>query len=179
MIYIQLFWTFFIIGCFSFGGGYAMLPLIGKEVIDEGWLTSLQVNEAFALTGMLPGSIAINSASLIGYQKVGLLGVILTTFGIVLPSLIILILIAKHYKRFQELRYVSDAINGIKPVVVSLIFYSAIKFAINMNIFTTEISWNNLFFLLLLCVSFILMQTERIHPIVVIFISAIGGIIVF
>ena len=94
MVLWQLFYTFFIIGFVSFGGGYAMIPIIETEVMQHGWMTSEQLTNMIAIAGMSPGPIGANIAVLIGYSTAGLPGAIISTLGILLPSLILVLIVA-------------------------------------------------------------------------------------
>lgn len=121
MIYINLFITFFKIGLFTIGGGYAMIPLIQQEVLGNGWLTMTEFVNFLAVAESTPGSFAVNIATFIGMELGGLLGAIVTTTAVVLPSLIIIVLIAKLFTGFQDNKWVKGALYGIRPVVIALI----------------------------------------------------------
>ena len=95
MIYLELFLTFFMIGLFTFGGGYAMLPLIQEQVIGKGWMTSEQIVDFIAVSESTPGPFAVNRATFIGTQMGGVLGAVCATLGVVLPSFIIILIVAK------------------------------------------------------------------------------------
>lgn len=178
MIYFQLFWNFFIVGCFSFGGGYAMLPLINRQVTSQGWITTEQFVDIIAISGMLPGSIGTNVAAFVGFQTAGLAGALVATLGMVLPSFLLILIIGYYFKRFQKARIVEQAFYGLRPVIVGLIFYSAIKFALSKEIVTT-ISWQSISFLVLFAGSLFLLINKKANPIMVMFLSALGGILFF
>ncbi|HBR25334.1 MAG TPA: chromate transporter, partial [Firmicutes bacterium] len=119
---LRLFLSFMEIGMFTFGGGYAMLPLIQREIIDvNGWLTMEQFLDIVAVAEMTPGPIAINSATFVGYRVAGVLGSLVATFGVVLPSFVIVLIIAALFKRFKYLASVQAASKGIRSAVVALI----------------------------------------------------------
>ena len=123
MIYLELFWTFFMIGAFTFGGGYAMIPLIQKEAVENhGWITDDDILEIIAIAESTPGPIAINSATFVGYRTCGLLGAACATFGVVLPSFVIILAISYVLKEFQEITAVKYAFNGIRAGVLALLF---------------------------------------------------------
>ena len=128
MIYLQLFITFFKIGLFTFGGGYAMISLIQNEVVvNHKWIDSATFTDIIALSQMTPGPIGINSATYIGYTVSGSVwGSALATFAVCLPSFIIILLIAYLYKQFKNNRWFEAALKGIKPVVLGLIASAAI-----------------------------------------------------
>lgn len=119
----SLFCTFFKIGAFTFGGGYAMIPLIQKEAVENrGWITDDDILEIIAIAESTPGPIAINSATFVGYRTCGMLGAACATFGVVLPSFVIILAISFVLKEFQELKAVQYAFNGIRAGVLALLF---------------------------------------------------------
>ncbi len=121
MIYLILFAEFFKIGLFTFGGGYAMIPLVKEVVLKYEWLTELQFLDFLGVCESTPGPIAINMATYVGSTQAGLLGSILATIGVVLPSFIIILLVATILKKFIQNKYFQAFLNGVKPVVVGLI----------------------------------------------------------
>ncbi|SHI68193.1 chromate transporter [Parasporobacterium paucivorans] len=122
MIYIKLLIVFFQIGLFSIGGGYAMIPLIQEMVVkNSGWITMREFADLVAISQMTPGPIGINAATFAGLKAAGLLGGIVATIGCVLPSLIIVLILARLYRRYGNVRIIQGAFKGIRPVVVALI----------------------------------------------------------
>jgi chromate transporter len=120
--YLDLLWTFFKMGCLTFGGGYAMLPVIERELVrHKGWIAMDEVMDYYAIGQVTPGVIAVNVSTFIGYKKKGTLGGILTTLGFVLPSLIIIITIAVGLQNFAESEVVQHALKGIRVAVGALI----------------------------------------------------------
>lgn len=128
MIYLDLFTTFFKIGLFTFGGGYAMISLIQNEVvINHEWIDAAEFTDIIAISQMTPGPIGINSATYVGYAVTeSVWGSALATFAVCLPSFIIILLIAFLYKQFKENKWTEAALRGIKPVVIGLIASAAI-----------------------------------------------------
>ena len=119
----SLFVTFFKIGAFTFGGGYAMIPLIQKEAVEKNkWVTDDDILEIIAIAESTPGPIAINSATFVGYRTSGVLGAACATFGVVLPSFVIILLISFALEQFQEVKAVQYAFNGIRAGVLALLF---------------------------------------------------------
>lgn len=117
-----LFWTFFKIGAFTFGGGYAMIPLIQREVADKRkWITEDDILDIIAIAESTPGPIAINSATFVGYKVAGFFGAFFSTLGVVLPSFVIITLIAYLLKNFSDLKPVKYAFYGIRAGVLALI----------------------------------------------------------
>ena len=119
----KLFATFFKIGAFTFGGGYAMIPLIQKETVENHkWITEDDILEIIAIAESTPGPIAINSATFVGYRTCGVLGAAAATLGVVLPSFLIILGISYVLREFQELKAVRYAFNGIRAGVLALLF---------------------------------------------------------
>lgn len=135
---IDLFITFFKIGGFTFGGGYAMIPLIEKEVVDKKkWIKKEEVIDVFAVAQTIPGAVAVNCASIIGYKVAGKKGAIIATLGVVVPSFFIIIIIATWFSKFQEEPLVKAAFLGIRGCIVGLIMaaaYSVGKASVKGNI---------------------------------------------
>lgn len=121
MIYLKLFWTFFKIGLFTFGGGYAMIPLISQEVVGLNWLTEAQLINYIGISEATPGPFAINIATFVGATQGGFFGAVCSTLGVVLPSFIIILLVASIFRHFEENKFVKGALRGINPVVYALI----------------------------------------------------------
>ncbi|MBQ7192686.1 MAG: chromate transporter [Paludibacteraceae bacterium] len=126
----QLFWTYVKIGTFTLGGGYAMLPLIEREVVDRHkWIDPQEFVNMIALAQAAPGLIAVNSAIFIGHRIAGWKGVIATVLGAVLPSVVIILLIAVYFAQFKSLNTVEAVFKGIRPAVVALITAAVIRMA--------------------------------------------------
>jgi chromate transporter len=121
MIYLYLFLEFFKIGLFTFGGGYAMIPLVKETVLKYGWLTEEAFYNLIGVCESTPGPIAINMATYVGSIQGGLLGSVVATLGVVLPSFIIILLIATVLTKLMNNKYFSSFMNGIKPVVIGLL----------------------------------------------------------
>lgn len=119
---LQLFLTFFKIGAFTFGGGYAMIPLIQRETVEtHGWISDDDILEIVAIAESTPGPIAINSSTFIGYKVGGVLGAACATFGTVLPSFVVITLIFYLLREFQDIQAVQYAFNGIRAGVLALV----------------------------------------------------------
>lgn len=121
MIYLNLFLTFLKIGAFTFGGGYAMISLIRDECLAQGWLLESELLNYIAVAESTPGPIAINMATFVGSSTGGILGALVATLGVVLPSMIIILLIAAIFTRFSQYPAVKAVLGGIRPVIVALI----------------------------------------------------------
>ena len=129
-ILIQLFISFFKIGAFSFGGGYAMLPLLEKEIIEKhAWLTASEFVDIFAISEMTPGPIAVNSATFLGYKVQGIFGAFIATFAVILPSFMVITILFLSIEKFKNSKYVDWIFKGIRPVVLGLIISAGISVA--------------------------------------------------
>ena len=120
MLYFQLFYTFFKIGLFGFGGGYAMLSMIQGEVVTRyGWLTPQEFTDIVAISQMTPGPIGINSATYVGFTATGSIwGSVIATFAVVLPSFILMLVISKFFLKYQKHPAVEAVFSGLRPAVV-------------------------------------------------------------
>lgn len=169
---VELFLIFFKMGSFTFGGGYAMLPIIQEEIVNKRhWATDEEILDYYAIGQSTPGIIAVNTATFIGYNQKGILGGIFATLGIAAPSIIIITIIAAFFKNFQDYQLVQHAFGGVRVVVAALIFNTVLK------MYKDSIKdWVGIF---LFIVSFLLLVFLDITPIIVIVISAIIGIIRF
>ncbi|MDF2943489.1 MAG: putative rane protein [Herbinix sp.] len=131
MIYLKLFLSFVQIGLFSIGGGYAALPLIQEQVVDiNHWLTMAEFTDLITISGVTPGPIAINAASFVGNQLGGVAGALVATFGCVLPSFIIVIILAFFYFKYKNISIVKGILSGIRPAVVALIASAGVSILI-------------------------------------------------
>ena len=145
MIYLELFWSFFQIGLFSFGGGYASLPLIQHQVVElHPWLTMTQFSDIITISQMTPGPVAINSATFVGIQIAGLPGAIIATLGCTLPSCIIISILAYVYYRYRSLSMIQGVLSGLRPAVVAMIAGAGVSLFISaawpnaINLSTTD-----------------------------------------
>lgn len=126
--YVILFFTFAKIGLCTFGGGYAMLPILQRELVDnKGWATEEELADYYAVGQCTPGVIAVNTATFVGYNRMGWLGGVVATLGVVFPCLVIIMAIAAFLSNFMHLDVVVHAFNGVRAGVVALIFSSILK----------------------------------------------------
>ena len=132
MIYLQLFFTFLKVGAFAFGGGYAMLPLIGDSVLQYGWMTEEEFLNFVGVETVIPGPIAVNMATYIGYSQGGFLGALLATVGVVLPSFIIILIVASLIKNLLKHPPVKAFIAGMRPALGGLILSVALTMALTV-----------------------------------------------
>ncbi|MTI59469.1 MAG: chromate transporter [Firmicutes bacterium] len=168
-------WRIFLIFCriggFTFGGGYAMLPIIQKEIAEERkWASEEEIIDYYAIGQCTPGIIAINTATMIGYRQKGVLGALAATAGMVFPSLLIITIIAAFFQRFQEYQLVQNAFEGIQIAVIALILDIVLKM--------WKRSVKDYFGILVFVLGFLMLAFFRLSPVVVILSSALGGIIV-
>lgn len=180
MIFLELFWTFFKIGLFTFGGGYAMLPLIQAEVAAHGWMSAESLINFVAVSESTPGPFAINISTYVGMETGGLFGAFLSTFGVVLPSFVIILIVAQCYEKFKQSRVVKGCMSGLKPAVIGMI--GAAILSVGQTVFFPEgvrlsglTTWSFLTSLIIFVPSFILVF-KKVHPILVILMAAVLGI---
>ena len=165
-------------GFISFGGGYAVIPMIEHEIKHQGWLNELEFQKIVSLAGMAPGPIATNSATLIGFNIAGLPGALAATIGMVLPSLIIVILIVAFFMRFNGHKSVKAAFYGLRAAVTGLIVYAAIHFGY-LSQTSSIITWPTLMTTLICAGCLYGVLKYKIHPLFVIVASGLAGIILF
>ncbi len=198
MIFLELFYEFFIIGLFTFGGGYAMIPLVKDTVLNHAWLTESEFLNMIGVSEVTPGPIAINMATYVGSTQGGLtelgqfgsfLGSFCATVGVVLPAFIIMLIIAMLLKKFMKSKYVQSALRGITPVAIALITSAGITLLADV-LFPVHIVEGNInysfnyqtvfIFGLVLINAFFIYKVfnKKINPIMIILSSAVIGIAV-
>ena len=186
MIYLTLFYEFFKVGLFSVGGGVATIPFYMELADKYDWLTTQMLTDMIAVSESTPGPIGINLATYAGFRAAGIPGALVATFSEVLPSFIILVIIAKALERYKENTLVSSAFSGIRPAVAGLIAaagWSVMRVALfpapsGSSLFTMLLSCD-IKWLVLFCALLALMQIKplkKLHPIVYIVFSAVVGI---
>ncbi len=179
-IFLELFITFFKIGLFTFGGGYAMLPLIQKEVLNHGWMEIEEIINFIAVSESTPGPFAINCATYVGMETGGVLGAICATLGVVLPSFIIILIVARFYKKFKESKIVSSVMTGLRPAVIGLIGSALVSMILTVflpNGFNFgSIVIPDLLVSLAITVVMTILVFKKVHPIIIIVLSAVAGI---
>lgn len=180
MIYLELFINFLKIGAFTFGGGYAMLPLIQEQVTAHGWLTDEEIINFVAVSESTPGPIAINVSTYVGMETGGLLGAFCATLGVVLPSFVLLLIIARCFGRFQENRVISGCMSGLRPAVIGLIAVSVVStgktvlfpYGISASLY---FAYPFMVFVLIFAVMLVL-ALKNVHPVILIFMSGMMGV---
>ncbi len=182
MIYLTLFLTFFKIGLFTFGGGYAMLPLIQAEVLANNWLPAEDLVNFIAVSESTPGPFAINIATYIGMAEGGLLGSMCATLGVVMPSFIVILIVAKCFEKFKTNKIVQGCMYGLKPAVIGLI--GAAIVSMGKTVFIPDGAALSVFSDLKFYISLVIfaamtvLALKKVHPILIICISAVIGITV-
>ena len=180
MALIELFLAFLKIGAFTFGGGYAMIAMIQAEAERHGWLTQEELVDFVALSESTPGPLAVNMATFIGIRTGGIPGAVIATLGIVLPSFLIILIIAKCFEKYRKSKSVTGIMSGLKPAVAGLIGAAFISVArtvffpsgISVSAFSSASFW---LFLGLFVVTAVL-AFKKVHPIKIILLSAVIGI---
>lgn len=168
--YWELFLVFFRIGAFTFGGGYAMLPLIQNAVVDKKkWLSDKEFIDMLAIAQSLPGPIALNTAVFVGNKHKGVKGSILSSLGIILPSFITILLLVIVFTQFRENNAVEAVFKGIRPAVVALIFAPLLRMGKN-----ADITWSNLWIPVAVA---LIVGLLHVSPILIIVLAIILGIL--
>lgn len=187
MIYLKLIWSYLKIGLFGFGGGYAMLSLIEREIVGSGWITPKMFTDIVAISQMTPGPIGINSATYIGYVAPihagydsplwGLLGSVVCTLVVILPSFLLVAFTSHLISKHKESVVIRGIFSGLRPVVIGLIA-SAALLLMNGENFGTET--NEIIISVIIAVAALATTLfTKIHPILVIILSGIAGLIIY
>lgn len=176
MIYLELFFSFLQIGLFSFGGGYASMPLIQNQIVTtHGWLSMSEFTDLITISQMTPGPIAVNSATFVGIRIAGIPGALIATIGCILPSCIIVTLIAKLYLKYQNMSVLQEVLTTLRPAVVAMIASAGISILISAFWGSEAISivHTNWSMVLIFAICFILLQKVRANPILVMLLAGI------
>ena len=176
MIYVQLFLSFLQIGMFSFGGGYAAMPLIqGQVVTGHGWLTMSEFTDLITISQMTPGPIAVNSATFVGLKIAGIPGAIVATAGCILPSCIIVTILAKLYLKYRTMDLLQGVLKSLRPAVVAMIASAGLT--ILMNAFwggrTVVLANTNYVMAAIFVLSFVLLRKTKLSPIAVMVLAGV------
>lgn len=197
--YLQLIWTYLKIGIFGFGGGYAMLSLVERSVVGPGWISEQMFTDIVAISQMTPGPIGINSATYIGYVApgemdpslaspiFGIIGSILATLAVTVPSFLLVIYSSHFIRRHQESGAVKAVFSGLRPVVVGLIASAAIMLMNAPNFNPNGIDWQLWVNIAICAIAFCLVffpiklkgKVYKIHPILVIILAGIAGYLIY
>ena len=189
MMLLDLFAVFFRIGLFTFGGGYAMLPLIRQETLSRGWLDARTLIRFIGICESTPGPIAVNMATFVGSAQAGLAGAACATLGVVLPALLVMLLIAAALRGFRENALVRAAMTGIRPVVAGMILATGLWTALRCMLllegevgWTVSVDWRQIAIALALCGGTLFWRRRlkrAFSPILLILFSAVCGIALY
>lgn len=188
MLELQLFWTFFKIGLFTIGGGHAMIPLIMEEIVAKGWLSQEVLLDFIAISESTPGPFAVNIATYTGQEVAGLGGAVMCTLGVVLPSVIIIVAIAKFFTRYMNRPVVQEVFDHVSGSVTGLLFSVVVSVGILVlfgmdsiyDVSSFKPDWIAIgLFLGLLALSFVRIKKKKLPPIAIILLSAVGGMLLY
>jgi chromate transporter len=186
-IAIQLFLLFFKIGLFTFGGGYAMIPLFRQELVTRGFLSEELLLDFIGISESTPGPFAVNMATFVGMENAGYLGALFATLGVVLPSFIMIVVIARFGSKALKSRPVTHAFLGLKPVVIGLVFSVAVMLifrkvfpAVKFTTLTFDFSGFDIYAVIIMAVVlFLLRRFKKISPILIIIMAATLGLLFY
>ena len=182
MIFLQLFYTFFKIGLFGFGGGYAMLSMIQGEVVTRyEWLSAQEFTDIVAISQMTPGPIGINCATYVGFTATGSVwGSVLATFAVMLPSFILMLTISKFFLKYQKHPVVEAVFSGLRPAVVGLLASAALVLMTQENFSSpTEDLYTFIISCIIFIVAFVGTRRYNISPIAMIIGCGLAGLILY
>lgn len=183
MTYVQLFFSFLLVGLFSVGGGYAAIPLIQAQVVEaHGWLSMAEFTNLVTIAEMTPGPITINSSTFVGIRTAGLAGAIVATAGCILPSCLIVLMLAWLYFKYGNLTYIQGTLSGLRPAIVALIASAGLSILClaiwNQESISLHPADTNLIAVLLFLLSFFILRRGKTNPIFVMLgCGAAGGIL--
>ena len=186
ILFLRLFWTFFLIGLFGFGGGYAMISMIQGEVVSHyHWLTTGEFTDIVAISQSTPGPIGINSATYVGYSSVvnagyshawGVLGSFIASFAVVLPSFVLMVLISKFLMKYRHHPSVEHVFQGLRPAVVGLLAAAALLLMNRENFGSLhDCPWQFWISVGIFCFAFISQRVYHINPIRIIIMCGVAG----
>ena len=184
MIYLELFWSFFQIGLFSIGGGYAAMPLIQDQVVDiHPWLTMTQFADIMTIAEMTPGPIAINSATFVGIQVAGILGAMIATAGCIFPFCVIVMILAYIYYRFRGLNMVQGILAGLRPAVIAMIASACISLLImafyDQRTLPNHLASFDTIAVMIFAISILILRRWKRNPLWIMAGSGVAGIILY
>jgi len=188
MILIELFYSFLTIGVLAFGGGYAIMPLLEQQLVTaHGWLTVDEFADVVTIAEMTPGPTALDAASFVGCRLAGIPGAIVATVGFILPSCIIVTVLALLYKKYSSLHYVSGALRGLRPAVVGMIAAAAVTMSaltflsspVAGALLPTPFGGVNFISAALFIISFAAVRAAKWSPILVMSLSGVMGLLAY
>lgn len=184
MIYFELLLSFIKVGLFSFGGGYAAVPLIQSEIVDlKQWMDMNEFVNLITIAEMTPGPIALNSATFVGQKVGGFLGAVVATIGCILPSFIIVLILSRLYLKYRKLTVVQGVLSGLRPAIVSMIAAAGLSILImalfNNSMKNIKLSDFRVVELVIFLVGLFLLRKYKLNAIWIIFGSGIVGTVVY
>lgn len=191
MILFDLFLTFFKIGLFTIGGGYAMIPMMQSEIVEKWqWIQADIFVNFIGIAESTPGPVAINMATFVGYHTSGVLGAVCATIGVVLPSFVIILVIAKLFAKFSNSRVVKNLFWGFRPVVAGLILSAAVTLGLGAIVSTVSLEglnfdfsgfdvWALVIFAIAMVVSRVKIKDKKTHPFAILILCAALGVIIY
>jgi chromate transporter len=184
MIYLELFWSMFQVGLFSVGGGYVAIPLIQHQIVElNGWLTATEFTDIITIAEMTPGPIAINSATFVGIRVCGLPGAVVATLACVLPSCIIVLILARIYYKYRSLNAMQYILSGLRPAVVAMIASAGLGIMLLAFFSGGEISLSaggvNFIALAIFAAGMFILRKWKINPLYIIGGSGAVGLVVY
>lgn len=180
MIYLELFWSFLQVGLFSIGGGYAAMPLIQSQVVEQhAWLAMSEFTDLITIAEMTPGPIAINAATFVGIRIAGVGGALVATLGSIFPSLFLVSLLAYIYHRYQKLEVLQSVLASLRPAVVALIASAGISILLQVVFSGKEMCMDSVRWMgvLLFAVAFVILRKYKWNPILVMSLCGVCGLL--
>ncbi len=183
MIYLQLFLSYLQIGLFSIGGGHAALPMVSSMLVDQrGWLTLKEFADMVTLSIMAPGTVALNTATFVGFKMGGPLGAVISVISCILPAFIIVIILSYLFKKYCELPLINGILSGVRPAVTGLVASAGLTIlflALFDTRVITEINSIDIVALLIAIISFIMLKWKKLNPVLVIFMAGAMGVLAY
>lgn len=182
MLLLELFWSFFKIGLFTIGGGYASLPLIENEIVNaKMWITVQEYTDIITISQITPGPIAINSSTFVGTKVGGFIGAVIATLGVVAPSVIIALLLAKMYYKYRSVDTMQGVLAGLRPAVVALIGSAGAALLVTALFQTGGIQIAglqiNLIAIVMLVIAFVALRKYKVDSMLVIFLCGVSAVL--
>lgn len=169
---LELFAAFFKIGLFSFGGGYAMLPFIQEQAIEvHNWLTPSDFLDMLGIAQITPGPIAINTATFVGYETAGILGGVMATFAVVLPSFMIVLTISYFFDKFKDSKVLENIFKGLRPIVLGLVASAAVDIGTEVFVDYKSVA--------IALIIFALITFKRVNTIALIMLAGVMGVLFY
>ncbi len=183
MIYLQLLQVFFLIGCFSFGGGLAGMELIRQRVVDQqGWLTTPEFSDVVSISEMTPGPLGINIASFVGVRVAGVPGSVIATLAYVLPSVVLVMVMAMVYYKYRSLKGVQGVLKGLRPAIAAMILASAVKMTCNAlwgGVNVVDLPNTNYIAFFVMALMLVLLHFKKLGPVQAILGSGVLGAVLY